>query len=293
MVGKSNLDFLHPDDISLHNQLWEQVINGEPIGNEVYRLRNTHGDYHWYETFHRPIADENGWVNTVISSSRDITEKVKLTREVDEVRKKVARDFHDEMGNNLASISVLSQLIQAKIGKTHNGISGLLIKIDTASRNLFNGTRDFIWAIDPKNDYLKEVFFNLKDFGEELFDNTGINFYSSFENPAEKDLKLPSGWSRQIVLIYKEALTNSLKYAKAPHVYLTFSLHASGSFEIFLRDDGVGFEMCQKESLSRGIHNMRGRAEKIGVNFSITSEKMEGTKVYLQTKITQNGVEVA
>jgi signal transduction histidine kinase len=188
---------------------------------------------------------------------------------------------------------VLSQLIQAKIGKTHNGISGLLTKIDTASRNLFNGTRDFIWAIDPKNDYLKEVYFNLKDFGEELFDNTGINFYASFENPAEKELKLPSGWSRQIVLIYKEALTNSLKYAKAPHVYLTFSLYASGSFEIFLWDDGVGFEMCQKESLSRGIHNMRGRAEKIGVNFSITSEKMEGTKVYLQTKITQNGVEVA
>lgn len=291
MMGKGKLEFIHPEDVDLHNQLWSRVLNGEQLESKVYRLRNKNGDYSWYETFHRPIVDETGIVNIIISSSRDITEKVKLTQEVDEVRKKVARDFHDEMGNNLASISVLSQLIQAKLGTNHNGVSGLLLKIDTASRNLFNGTRDFIWAIDPRNDYLKEVFFNLKDFGEELFDNTGINFYSSYENPFEKDLKLPSGWSRQIVLIYKEALTNSLKYSKAPHVYLTFNLHAPGIFTICLSDDGVGFELEKKESLSRGIHNMRGRAEKIGVDFSINSETMQGTKVDLQAKITQNGGE--
>jgi len=293
MLGRSKLDFIHPDDIELHNQLWHRVVCGEQLESEVYRLRNKDGKYHWYETFHRPIFDEHGVVNSVISSSRDITEKVKLTREVEEVRKKVAQDFHDEMGNNLASISVLSQLIQAKIGKNQNGISGLLTKIDTASRNLFNGTRDFIWAIDPRNDYLEEVFFNLKDFGEELFDNTGISFYSFYENPYEKSLKLPSGWSRQIVLIFKEALTNSLKYSSAGHVYLTFHLTERGNFKIHLHDDGIGFEMQEKESLSRGIHNMRGRAEKIGVRLSILSEKERGTKVNLQAKITQNGGEDA
>ncbi len=293
LLGKSKTRFIHPEDVEIHNKHWQRVIASEESESEIYRLEHKTGEYHWYETFHRPIVDEDGMVNAIISSSRDITEKVKLTQEVEEVRKKVARDFHDEMGNNLASISVLSQLIQTKLGDGKNGVAGLLVKIDTASRNLFNGTRDFIWAIDPKNDSLKEVFFNLKDFGEELLDNTGIKFYSEFDNYAEHNVKLPSGWSRQIVLIFKEGFTNLLKYSKAHHVHLTFNLDHTGLFEICLEDDGVGFDIACKEKASRGINNMKARSDKIGVRLNIKSGKNKGTTIKINGKITQNGLEIS
>ena len=246
--------------------------------------------YHYYETSLKPILDENRRIVHFISSSRDVTEKVKLTQEIEKVREKVAQDFHDEMGNNLASISVLSQIIQNKLGQQTNGIGSLLTKIDTASKNLFYGTRDFIWAIDPKNDNVQEVYFNLKDFGDELFENTGVTFLANFE-PCEgqHSLKLPSGWSRQIVLIFKEALTNALKYANADTVQLEFRV-CDDAFEATLLDDGVGFDLHSFQQSFRGIRNMKDRAKKINVDLTLNSVCKRGTKVELKGKITQNGV---
>jgi PAS domain S-box-containing protein len=286
MVGRSSLDYLHPDDIATYMQLKKEVVASRKSKGIVLRFRNGQGEYRWYETFLKPILDENDALQSYISSCRDVTEKVELSKEIDKVRKKVAQDFHDEMGNNLASISVLSQLIQNKLGSAGQEVEALLNKIDTASKNLFSGTRDFIWAIDPKNDNLKEVYYNLKDFGEELFDNTGISLYASFDE-AEEDaaLQLPSGWSRQLVLIFKEAFTNALKYSEAGSVYIYFKVK-SGSFLVEVSDDGKGFPKDQLQSL-RGIKNMRERAAKLKARLEIETRPGQGSKVRLKQKITQ------
>jgi len=218
-----------------------------------------------------------------------VNEKVELSKEIDKVREKVAQDFHDEMGNNLASISVLSQLIQNKLGSAGQEVEALLNKIDIASKNLFSGTRDFIWAIDPKNDNLREVYYNLKDFGEELFDNTGINFYASFEQTNDDvSLKLPSGWSRQLVLIFKEAFTNALKYSEADAVNMLFVVSAE-DFLIEVSDNGRGFPEEQLNSL-RGIKNMRDRSSKIKAKLAIESTFQQGSRIRLRRKITQKGL---
>jgi len=294
LIGKSSLDYLHDDDIKDYLKLREEVIHERTSKGLIVRFKAGSGDYRWYETFLKPIFDENGELRNFISSSRDVTDKVELSKEIEKVRKKVAQDFHDEMGNNLASISVLSQIIQNKLGYQDNGVESLLNKIDVAAKNLFSGTRDFIWAIDPKNDNLREVYFNLKDFAEELFDNTGTNFYASFDqeeslDASEVSLKLPSGWSRQLVLIFKEAFTNALKYAKADCVSMSFYADRQ-SFCIQIKDNGQGFSLKEKQKSFRGINNMRYRATKIKSSFDIQSEKNEGTTVVLKKKITQFGL---
>lgn len=290
LLGKKPMDFLHPEDQAVYMAFHDEVMHEKANKGKILRFRDNAGEYRWYETFLKPILDENGEVKSFISSSRDITDKVIISKEIEKVRKKVAQDFHDEMGNNLASISVLSQIIQTKLGNQQNGIEALLIKIDTAAKNLFHGTRDFIWAIDPKNDNLKEVYFNLKDFGEDLFDNTGISFYSSFESDEdEENLKLPSGWSRQIVLIFKEALTNALKYSQATRVCIQFVLKEE-CFYISLIDDGVGFDVEHNSTSHRGLQNMKDRANKINVWLGVSSEKNKGTQICLEGKITQNGL---
>jgi signal transduction histidine kinase len=232
--------------------------------------------------------NESGELQSFITSSRDVTEKVEVKREIEQVRKKVAQDFHDEMGNNLASISVLSQIIVRKLNGHDEEISALLHKIDLSSKNLFHGARDFIWAINPKNDNLKEVYFNLKDFGEDLFENTGIGFYATFEQPEQQvELKLPIGWSRQMVLIFKEALTNVLKYADCRSVRLNF-LATQDFFRIELDDDGRGFDTETLEK-SRGISNMQDRARKMRGQLEIKSLPGRGTRIVFRHKIPQLG----
>ncbi|MGB3585671.1 MAG: PAS domain S-box protein [Tunicatimonas sp.] len=291
LIGKTSFEFLHPDDREPYDTFRQQVLAKQELASTTLRFMTTEGVYRYYETSLKPIFDENQQLIHFISSSRDITQKVKLTQEIEKVRKKVAQDFHDEMGNNLASISVLSQIIQSKLGTPTNGIGSLLTKIDTASKNLFYGTRDFIWAIDPRNDNVQEVYFNLKDFGEELFENTGVSFLANFETCEEQQgLKLASGWSRQIVLIFKEALTNALKYAQANTVQLEFRV-CDNAFEATLQDNGVGFDSHSPQQTFRGIKNMQERARKIRLVFQLKSAYQRGTTVSLRGKITQNGVE--
>lgn len=101
-------------------------------------------------------------------------ERIK-NEERDKVRKKTAADFHDELGHRLTRISILAELIKRKIPESINSIEPLLNKISENSAQLYSGTKDFIWSIDPQNDSLYDLIIRLKDFGDDIFTNTDVH----------------------------------------------------------------------------------------------------------------------
>ena len=213
-------------------------------------------------------------------------EKLK-TQEIIKVRRRVADDFHDQVGNQLASITVLVQLIQAKLPAGNREVDELLRKLGQFTKTLFTGTRDFIWSIDPKSDRVNEMLIYIRDFGEELFEYSDVNFHVETNNSFDAKAELPIGWSRHIVFIFKEALTNSLKHASCKNVYLSF-LVTDSNYHFELRDDGKGLNgYREKEYFQLGIQNMRERANQIGGEFLISSNSGSGTKIILEGKIPQ------
>jgi hypothetical protein len=52
----------------------------------------------------------------------------------------------------------------------------LYTKVENSAKYLYNGTRDFIWSIDPVNDELSKLFIHIRDFGEKLFEEKDIGF---------------------------------------------------------------------------------------------------------------------
>lgn len=206
------------------------------------------------------------------------------------VRKRMARDFHDNMGNQLASITMFTNLISLKLKNRSEEVDQLLKNIEKHSKSLFTGTKDFIWSIDPESDDLDNLFTYIKDFGEELFENTEISFYSDIMGDLKERVGLPSGWSRQLVLIFKEAMTNTLKHAGATEVYFHLQL-LENSFLLQLEDNGSGIP-DKILSKGNGLRNMQARARQIGGVLTIRSEKSKaGTEVrfegILPKKITE------
>src|SRR5690606_28132143 len=100
-------------------------------------------------------------------------------REQEAVRKEIARDFHDEMGNQLTRIINYISLLKLNGSANGNGngyinghgksSSDLYTKVEDSAKYLYSGTRDFIWSIDPVNDELSKLFLYVRDFGEKLF----------------------------------------------------------------------------------------------------------------------------
>lgn len=194
-------------------------------------------------------------------------------QEQEQLRKEIARDFHDEMGNQLTRIINYISLMKL----SQNGhAKELYNKVEESAKYLYAGTRDFIWSIDPLNDELSRLFLHIRDFGEKLFEEKEIQFRAY--NELKEVIRVPYGFSREANLIIKEAMTNVFNHSEARNV--SFSLRRVGDkFEMVLEDDGKGF-LVEEVGRLNGIRNMRIRAERIKAELRI-QQITPGTRVAL------------
>ncbi len=180
------------------------------------------------------------------------------------LRRDIARDFHDELGNQVARMLNYVGLlrISEKMEKdTYSSLHG-------HAHAIITGTKDFVWALDPTNDDLESVLVHLRDFGEQMFSEKGIKF--SFYGEFQK-IRLPMGYGRQINLIFKEAMTNAFRHSGAKSIDFGVTARPGKQFVLQLHDDGTGMSDDKILASKRGMENMRSRARKIESEIQITS----------------------
>ncbi len=208
--------------------------------------------------------------------------------EAEKVRRKTALDFHDELGHRLTRISVLTEIVKQKIGDIYTDATPLLDKISENSKMLYDGTKDFIWAIDPKRDSLYELLIRLKDFGDEIFSDSNIEFQVKGLEEEFDDVQLTMDWKRHLAMIFKEAMNNALKHSNSRQVFLEISFDWV-YLDITLTDDGNGFD--QTEILQgNGLQNMKSRARRLFGSLEVESNPGIGTKISFKGKIPKKSL---
>lgn len=201
--------------------------------------------------------------------------QLELERELSQVRDEIAQDFHDDLGNRLARISLLSNLVNKDFEGKDEKLRSKVKQITDDANDLYMGTRDFIFSLKENSDYVEELATYLSDFGESYFKKTDIKF--KLEKQIASNAKLPFYWSKQLILIFKEAMTNALKHAQCKHVALSF-VYDNKSLSITCIDDGMGIKKEDLES-PNGLFHIKQRAEKIGGSLTVESVEGKGTKV--------------
>jgi len=215
----------------------------------------------------------------LIRLRKNVSKVIEIERirqqEQESLRKEIARDFHDEMGNQLTRIINYVSLMRLN---GNDQSPELYHKVEESAKYLYNGTRDFIWAIDPVNDDLSKLFLHIRDFGEKLFEEKDIQFRAY--NETKEKVRLPYGFSREANLIFKEAMTNVFKHSGAGNVW--FYLRPLGQeYEMILEDDGKGFD--HETIKSNGVKNIRTRAEKLRALLVIEKiSATSGTRIQLR-----------
>lgn len=209
----------------------------------------------------------------------EIDKRIIAEKELGEVRDNIARDFHDDLGNKLASISLMSDVLSNKV---KNDASDVVKTIKSDADYLYKGTKDFIFSLQEKSNYLDEVRMYLSDFAEDYLYQFGIDF--EVQSNIQKNIKLPYYWSKQIIYIFKEAITNAVKHSKASNAKMMFDFN-DDKLEISFHDDGVGYDIDKVST--NGILNMKSRATKIGCELRMESSKGKGTQVLLKGKLPQ------
>jgi len=209
----------------------------------------------------------------------EIGKRVIAENELREVRDNIARDFHDDLGNKLASISLLSEVLSKKVESKE---STIIKTIKNDADYLYKGTKDFIFSLQEKSNYLKEVIVYLSDFAEDYLYQFDTDF--EVQSNITSNIKLPFYWSKQIIYIFKEAITNSAKHAKAKNAKMIFNFENNQLF-IEFKDDGIGFDT--EAVRQNGILNMKERASKIKCEILIKSSNIDGTAILFIGKLPQ------
>jgi len=201
-----------------------------------------------------------------------------------QIKTELAKELHDEMGSALAVISSRIKIAKYKLASHDELQPEFFNKAELLVDSLLKSTRDFIWIVGSSDENPINLFYYLKDLGEELFDGADLRFIATMINHCEADKKLEIGQSYQIVLLLKEALTNIVKHSNCNNVELKL-LVDSDKIVFQLKDDGNGFDSKVKDLNvvnSYGLKNMAERARKIGGHLNVLSKPGKGTSVKLE-----------
>ncbi len=194
-----------------------------------------------------------------------------------EVRNRISRDLHDDIGSSLSSISLLSVMASKKIDP-QNPSNQLLKQIPEEVSRLSSAIDDMIWNIRPENDDFENFFVRLRDHTVQMLQAQDIDVDIDFSITNQAG-NLSMEVRRNIFLIVKETLHNITKHAQAKHVDI--KLHTQrGMLVIEIKDDGKGFDK-NKPSSRNGLRNMASRAAEVGGTFEINSEIGKGSEIIL------------
>ncbi len=207
------------------------------------------------------------------------------TEERESVRKRSSRDFHDEAGNKLTKLSLYTELTKRKVAGDSEAIS-FLDHIEDNVRELATGMRDFIWVLDPEKDTLEDTLNRIKDFGDQLFEHSETRFHYQLQLADLKDIPLDIRAKRHLLLIFKEAMNNALKYAGATNASF-FAERKGNHLLVKFVDNGNGFDI-EKGKRGNGLANMKARAEEIGGSLQLLSSAEEGTQLIFDMQIGEN-----
>lgn len=205
---------------------------------------------------------------------------------IEQVRNRLARDLHDDMGSTLSTINILSSIALEQNSLDEAKSKQYLGTISQSTRQMMEAMDDIVWSINPVNDSIARIVARMKETAGTVLEPKNIE-YSFDTEPAIMDLPLSMEARREIFLIFKEALNNIVKYASCSMVVI--KLEKKGAdLSLTLTDNGIGFKMPVANNTVRGngLKNMNIRADSINGKLSVVSEPGKGTSINLLMPIT-------
>jgi ligand-binding sensor domain-containing protein len=199
---------------------------------------------------------------------------------MEHLRLHIAGDLHDEVGTNLSSIMVASQVMekQSALAPDEKHQLKVIGELATTTQDMM---RDIVWMLSPHNDSLADLLMRMRETASRLLGPIQYTFVA----PEGKILeKVSVEFKRTVHLIFKESLNNIVRHASAHKVGITV-LENNGNFTLIIQDDGRGFD-ASRVTTGLGLRNLRNRADAIGGLMEIRSIQGEGTSVCLTVKIT-------
>jgi PAS domain S-box-containing protein len=210
--------------------------------------------------------------------------KTRMVRKVlagqEEERKRISRDIHDHLGQEVTGLRLRLQALSEKLRKLPGDLVEDMNFIQDAALRL-DASVDFIaWELRPAQ--LEELGF------EEALERYVREWSAKYKTKSHVNIERKGG--RRLALeteinlyrVVQEALNNVSKHAKAANVSITLA-RPNGTVLLTVQDDGAGFDVSSTTpGRSLGLTGMGERAALLGGEVEILSTRGKGTSVSIR-----------
>jgi PAS domain S-box-containing protein len=291
-VGLGWLEYMHADDRESSLAHWLRCAQSGQDYESEYRLRGVDGNYRWFRARAVPLRDPNGSILKWYGTCSDIHDSKLLEKSIrdsaielermvdirtaelrrlsgrlmtlqDEERRRIAREIHDGLGQELAAAKMIldgilsrdpSSATRGAAADASQMVDRAIKQVRTISHLLHPPLLDEVGLVSALRWYL-----------EGLSERSGIDIHLQVD-PADLG-RLKPELETAIFRIIQEALTNMFRHSGAHNGVVSLK-ETEGRIVVTVRDDGKGIEepvaQLRPESVGVGIGGMRQRVKELG-----------------------------
>jgi PAS domain S-box-containing protein len=284
----SFLAIVHAEDREPMQQAIEAMTRGEERKLE-YRIVASGGAIRWVmSSGSRHVFAADGR-SLLMGITFDITERrtseealrtlgSRLIEAQEQERKRIARELHDGISQQLALIAVGLQQLKSepterlkRIEKLSDETTRLASEVQALSHQLHSSKLDYLGLVPAIRGLCREI----SDHQRAVIHFTESNMPKF----------VPPDVSLALFRITQESLHNSLKYSEVRD--FTVRIKGTGThIELMISDRGAGFDVSEAQRGSGlGLISMRERILAVKGTLSIESQPMKGTRVRVRVPL--------
>ncbi|HUJ17301.1 MAG TPA: AAA family ATPase [Nitrospirota bacterium] len=292
---------IHPDYLDLVRERAADRLAGRPLPEQYeFKIVRKDGEDRWVLATARRI--EYGREKAMIATLLDVTDQKKAEQEqlrlheenvrhyrekIDEEQRhqrekeNILMDIHDGIGGITTNIGLLSEVARKALSR--GDIKNSLDTISSLAREGTTEIRSLMFSLDSRDHSWRSLAAEMNSHGAKTFQPHAIAFemITEIENTAAE----PGGLLfLHLFRIYREALTNVIKHARATRVTVRLRVDQE-RLVLAVQDNGQGCDEAAIVGKGRGVNNMKRRASELGGSVTITAA--EGMCISLEIPLSR------
>ena len=238
----------------------------------------------------RPFHKEDlAWLERVAHHVVSPLENVFLLRHlraraIEAERSRISRDLHDGILQTLLSIEIQLDVLRRRVAASPDHAEAALAGLQQTVRNESAELRHFVTDLRPVRVQSADLTDLMRGFAERFRNESALALDLLLDSA---ELRAPDRVCRELFQIYREALNNIKKHAKATHVVVKLSQDDSRLL-LVVDDNGEGFSFAGKftgdelDRLRLGPISIKERTRTVNGVLTVESNPGHGARLTIE-----------